>query len=87
MSFTVKEFIEYFSDCDPNAIVVISKDEEGNGFSPFYEASEEIYLPTSQWSGALFSDEDYRYENDLDDDEEYEKPEGLVNAVVLWPGN
>lgn len=31
---TVKQLINDLSKCDPNSIVILSQDEEGNGFSP-----------------------------------------------------
>jgi hypothetical protein len=52
--------------------VVMSKDAEGNRFSPLYETSAVRYAPENSWSGDL---EDF--------DEDTEDP----NALCLWPTN
>ena len=87
---TVREFIAVLSECDPDYLVVMSKDGEGNSFLPLFEAAGEnnVYLPETTWSGEVhlhhltpelkargFADEDV-----CDD------PAG-VRAVVLWPAN
>ena len=85
---TVRELITALSECDPDYLVVMSKDGEGNSFSPLSEAAGEnnVYVPDCAWSGEAgihhltpdleargFSDEDVR-----------DEPNG-VRAVVLWP--
>lgn len=66
---------------DKERIVVLSEDSEGNGFSPFYEASEGYYRPESTWHGEMWSEEDG------EDDEDSELPDDVVKAVFLWPVN
>ena len=52
--------------------VVMSRDAEGNGFSPLYETSSAKYVPENSYSGDL---EEF--------DEDIEDP----NALCLWPTN
>jgi hypothetical protein len=37
MSITVKEFIKTLSHFNPDAIIIMSSDEEGNSYSPFLD--------------------------------------------------
>lgn len=69
---TVGELIAQLRKLDPGLTVVLSEDEEGNGFSPLVELSAGWFIP---------ADADY-YD---DDDEDYEPEEGHVKAVALWP--
>lgn len=39
----IKELIELLEKQNPDDIVVLSKDEEGNGFTKAFELSEAIY--------------------------------------------
>lgn len=66
-----KTFRETFGDLE----VVLSKDVEGNGYSPLAGTSIGHYEPDSTYSGE-FTDPD---------DEDY--VQGSSNAVVLWPTN
>jgi hypothetical protein len=59
----------------PDWEVVMSKDGEGNGFSPLAEIGEQLYVPDSTWSGEVFS---------LDEKEEHDKGK---EAFILWPTN
>jgi hypothetical protein len=58
-----------------NAPVVLSKDAEGNGFSPLAECEPSArYVPESTWSGYVpCSDE--------------ADPGGTERVVMLWPTN
>jgi hypothetical protein len=60
----------------PNWEVVMSKDSEGNGFSPLAEIGEQLYVPDSTWSGEVHS---------LDEAEHLGKE--AKEAFVLWPTN
>lgn len=53
--------------------VIVSKDAEGNGFSPVYEHSVGKYMAECDWSGNFYAHDD--------DDAEGEP------CVVLWPTN
>jgi hypothetical protein len=77
---TVKELIEMLKDLPQDHQVIMSKDSEGNGFSPMAESfSRLMYVPDSTWSGEVLSEEDHK---------EYENEGPFVeNCVVLWPTN
>lgn len=82
---TVKEFIEILQQQDQNRVVVMSKDGEGNNFSPFAEIGRSAYKPDSTWSGEVglekltdeLKAEGYGEEDVVDG----------VPALVLWPVN
>ena len=79
----VKELIEILSKCNPDADVVLSRDEEGNGYSSLSGVSLEY-----NWDG------EYNAEIGLKEltpelikagyEEEDTMPDGL-DCVVLWP--
>lgn len=71
---TVTELIKVLEEMPGNTVVVMSKDGEGNSFSPLYEAEQAFYLADSTWSGERESEED-----GISDD--------AVTAVFLWPVN
>jgi hypothetical protein len=58
---------------DKSRIVVMSKDSEGNCYSPFGGFSECMYDAETTWYGELVEEED-----------EYE---GADPAICLWPVN
>ena len=68
----IKDLIKDLIDLDPDLDIVISKDSEGNQFSPFDEFTIGQYEAESSWSG------------DFDDSADCEiNP----NAVCFWPIN
>ncbi len=72
---TVKQLIKRLSTLEPNALVILQCDSEGNGYSPLVDAEACTYRPDSTWSGQTVDGEDYEPEpNDC-------------KAVVLWPVN
>lgn len=83
---TVSELIKQLKECDPNRIVIISKDSEGNDYSPFSGFYEASYKANSTWSGEIgletLTEEDrksgYSEEDVLEDG---------VPCVVLRPTN
>lgn len=70
---TKKELLEALKDIGDDALVVLARDGEGNGFSPLDEVGEYRYLPETKWSGVLV-------------DEDPAGPD-VVTALVLWPVN
>lgn len=71
----LREALERFPD---DMLVVMSKDGEGNSFSPLADMGAGVYEPDSTWSG------DFQTHN----------PEGTRripvkkrNALCLWPTN
>lgn len=83
---TVKELIELLQKEDPERLVVMSKDSEGNGFSPLNDIGPGAYRAESTWSGEVglekltpalkkkgFGPEDVIHDGQ--------------KALVLWPTN
>lgn len=73
----VCELIEQLQKLPQDIEVVMSKDGEGNNFSPLCDYNLGCYRPLSTWSG------DWTSEAYFDDDPETYK----LNAVCLWPTN
>lgn len=72
-ALTVRDVIEQLSGvANLDAEVVMSRDAEGNGFSPLEQMTIGWYVAETTWSGE-FSDE--------------EEGEGTEAAVCLWPVN
>ena len=72
----VKDLIKELSKVDPESQVYVSRDLEGNGFSPVYQ----IDYPASMHHGELYCDEDLEeYPEDDPIHEEIEK------VVIIWP--
>lgn len=74
---TVRELIEFLKTKPQEFNVILSKDAEGNGYSPLADLSEEMYEPISTWSGNVVCEEDIQ-----DEDFEFQ-----LNAIVLHPVN
>lgn len=72
-----------------DTVVVLSKDAEGNGFSPLIRAGGAVasmYLPRTTWSGQHYLTEEDR--QSLSDADAWEPaPPEAIPAVVLWPTN
>lgn len=74
---TKNELIYELQQIPGNPIVVMSKDTEGNGFSPFCEAGDGgVYVPDTTYSGEYYN---------VEDAEKYGT--GGVPVIVLWPRN
>jgi hypothetical protein len=68
----VKKLIKLLEDLDEDATVILSKDSEGNYFSPLSDVTDDCkYTPNNKWSGDIVSKD---------------SKEGK-DAVVLWPTN
>lgn len=73
----LRHLIEELQKYDPELEVVMSKDSEGNGFSPYADCGTDFYLPRNTWSGELGWDEE----------EDDGPPEGSYEVLCLWPVN
>jgi hypothetical protein len=58
----------------------MSKDGEGNRYSPFSGTSTGRYVASSTWSGQYYGE---------DDDEELDEYRGddVIDVICLWPVN
>ena len=54
---TVKELIAELKKHDPDRLVILQKDAEGNGFSPLEDVSTGAYLADSTWGGEIYLEE------------------------------
>jgi hypothetical protein len=74
---TVLDLRMILSKYDDDCLVVLSKDKEGNGYSPAYKVDGTTYVSDATRSGTLLDDDEI-----LDEDGEHG-----VDAVVIWPVN
>ena len=84
---TVGELISKLSGIDPSLDVILSKDAEGNYYSPLTEVDAEcIYTPETTYSGYVRST---RWSSDeaCMCHEDWEKFKAQKRSVVLWPVN
>ena len=77
---TVAELMEVLQDVPDHLEVVMSKDAEGNEYSPLSGFDVTNYVSVSTWSGYILDDEDL---DELDEEER----ENVASAFVLWPTN
>lgn len=75
----VKELIELLSEMNPEHEVILSKDGEGNAFSPCGAHDVGQYVPDSTWSG------EWRSSGLPPDDGGCTQRQ--INAILLWPTN
>lgn len=71
----VFELIEELNRLPSDLTVVMSKDAEGNRYSPLARLEPGKYLAESTWAGEMVHPDD---EGDYD---------GLTDVVCLWPVN
>lgn len=79
-AITVQQLCDILHDMPADAIVIVSKDAEGNGFSPLpdeYWWSEGMYAPDTTWCGEYYDPTD----------PDVEVPDNAVVAICLWPTN
>lgn len=76
MAMTVKELREALENLPDDLPVVMSKDSEGNAYSPLSSYADDVeYVAETTWYGELYSkDED-------------ERPDNGVDVLCLWPTN
>lgn len=93
MSMTVGELLDALADQPRDRLVIMSKDAEGNGFSPLADVSESMYLPDSTWSGETYPTDEF-LDARLSDPDESEgwleddrAPADAVRVVELGPVN
>lgn len=82
----VKELIELLKQVDGELLVVMSKDSEGNDFSPLSDGSERFYEAETTWYGRIGLKE-LTPEDIKDGYGEEDVLENGIPALVLWPVN
>ena len=84
----VKDLRRLLAPLDDNVLVILSKDGEGNDYSPLVDFSKQTYVPDSQYSGEIYmpelTEED---KNDGYTEEDVYAGDDGVDAIVLWPTN
>ena len=68
---TVQELIKKLEKLPLQSIVVMSKDSEGNEFSPLVQIEDLYYIPENDWSGEI----------------DYKPSDKSQKCIVLWPTN
>ena len=88
MTITVGQLKEILAGYNDEMLIVMSRDSEGNGFSPLADHGKQIYVPDSTWSGDIYEIEltAELIEQGFTTDELYDGDDG-VQAIVLWPTN
>lgn len=76
---TVKELIKQLSECNPDDLVILSSDGEGNDYSPLSDISLGRYQKNTKWSGEFLQDGDSW--------SGWEDDENISRAVALYPIN
>ena len=71
---TVKKLISILEKLDPKAVVILSADPEGNGFSP----------ASKDYSIGMYGDWEFMTDSDIAEDPSL-KPARAKPAIVLWP--
>ncbi len=69
-----------------DALVVMSEDSGGNGYSPLAEAEIAMYAANTTWSGERYMTEADRLA-EVNPDEYAQAPADAVKAAFLWPTN
>lgn len=83
----VKELINLLQEENPESVVIIQKDSEGNGFSPLVGIDgQAIYVADSSWSGEVY-DPEWSADDVMMEEEEWEKLKQPPRCVVLYPTN
>mgnify|MGYP003441575268 CR=1 FL=1 len=87
---TVGDLIEMLGEMDPEAVVVMQKDGEGNGYSPLsgVDDSNVVYVAESTWSGEVMLAEltEEAEEAGFSADDVYDGDDGEP-CVVFYPVN
>ena len=85
---TIDELRQQLAELDlpGDTPVILSKDAEGNGFSPLVEAETAMYAADSTWSGERYMTDQQRQETGTPDDYDA-APDDAVPALFLWPTN
>jgi len=89
---TCGELADYLATQPRDRKIILSKDAEGNGYSPLADAGEAMYTAESTWSGEIhMTPEDLAYWITQPDNpgygEEDAAPADAERVIVLGPVN
>ena len=73
----VKKLKELINELPDDMEVIMSKDGEGNSFSPLSDHGISVYVPETTWSGEVYHLDDLK-ENGLENEKK---------SLILWPTN
>ena len=83
---TLGEFREQTKDFDGEMLVVLSKDSEGNSYSPLANVGEMIYVPETMWYGEVYPSKlTQELKNSGCTEEDLYHGDNGKKAIVLWP--
>lgn len=85
----LKELLNNLDESYDDAKVIISKDSEGNRFSPFSDITEDaLYLKEDSWEGEIYCKDSYKdTQEEREEWESFLEDEDYEKAIVLWPLN
>lgn len=84
----VKDLRDILASLPDDMEIIMSKDSEGNNFSPLYEVDKNsIYIPETTWYGTVYHDSWTAEEACFDDKEEWQEVLKNPRVLVLWPTN
>ena len=83
---TIGEVLDALNAYPRDRIVILSKDGEGNAYSPLADLEERMYLADSTWSGDVYLTPE-NLAKESNPDEYAQAPGNAVRSVVLWPVN
>ena len=91
VGMTVKELRDALQGVDDDVLVVLSKDSEGNYYSPLADTSQKVYVAETTWCGEVYErgqltplTESLGFEEG-----DFRQPgeDGAAPCLVLWPVN
>lgn len=83
----VKELIRKLQKEDPESVVVLQSDSEGNGYSPLADVdSDAVYIPETTWSGKVYSMQ-WTADDACMEESEWRKIQKKKRCVILAPVN
>ncbi len=73
---TKADLLKAIVDVPDDTLIVMSRDSEGNDYSPLAQIDEALYRAENTYSGELY-----------DEDQGEEEKKKCVPCIVLWPTN
>lgn len=81
----VSELMEQLSSLDPDRLVLISSDEEGNGFNEFHDVSYATVVKDGYQYEIVETELTPELEEAGYSEEDIYEGEDIVDAIILWP--